>query len=244
MFQNNPYKQNCIIFAAISLISAVYLILGCYFKYTLLDWSDYAITTFNNVISGVLTSALLLFAVEWILYKKDVLSYGKYSGTYRKVYMTEVNDDRKRSQEIEKSVRLGKESGSKIKFIDDSVYHELSYYELETNEYLTELEYLYNGKYKGTVEYIDHDFEDEMGKKHYDLKIKPKCFAYFQLNFTSNISGEGNYKYANKLDFGIFNFQLDPENSNRILVYYKNTMPSGISEGYEIWERILNKNNN
>ena len=51
------------------------------------------------------------------------------------------------------------------------------------------------------------------------------------------MTGVGSYKYINTDDFGKYEFQIDDQNSNRIIVYYKNTIPSGLSEGYEIWEK-------
>jgi hypothetical protein len=70
------------------------------------------------------------------------------------------------------------------------------------------------------------------------MNIKPKCNTAVKLIFTAPITGSGNYKYEGKYDFGTYNFQIDPENENRILVFYQNTIPSGLAEGYEIWERV------
>ncbi|MCK6649583.1 MAG: hypothetical protein L6Q66_08005 [Bacteroidia bacterium] len=231
--QNNPYKKSCIIFAVISFVSAGYLILGCYFKYTLLDWSDYAIITFNNIIAGILTSALLLLAVEFMLYKKDVNNNGKLAGKYKKIRITGVNEEGKRSNSISIEEKESKEKGSNIKFIEDSIYHDLEYYGLADNTYLTELIYNFNGKYIGSSQYINH------GTDHKNFVIKPKCYVNLNLVLTSNFSGEGHYKYIGSDDIGIYKFQIDPENNDRILVYYKNTIPSGAAEGYEIWVREI-----
>lgn len=66
----NPFKANFFIFGIILIITVVYLLCSVYFKFTLLDWSDYAINTLNNVVAGVFTSALLLLVCYKILCKK------------------------------------------------------------------------------------------------------------------------------------------------------------------------------
>lgn len=235
----NPFITNFFIFGTISFFTLTYLLFSVFFKFTLLGWSDYAINIFNNIIEGVFSSGLLLLGVEYIIYSRDKKKFGFLAGTYRKIYITGVNDERKRTESISSDEKTSKSIGSNIKFIEDSIYHELLFFDLENNNYWTILNYDYDGKYTGTVEYIDHDFIDKKSVNgHSVMNPKPKCKAHVQLIFTSANAGTGNYKYENKYDFGIYNFQIDPENKKRILVYYQNTIPSGISEGYQIWEKV------
>ena len=52
------------------------------------------------------------------------------------------------------------------------------------------------------------------------------------------MTGSGSYKYSNLDDFGKYEIHVDDEDNNRIIVNYKNTLPSGLAQGYEIWERM------
>jgi len=58
----------------------------------------------------------------------------------------------------------------------------------------------------------------------------------FNLNTIDRITGTGSYKYKNKEDYGIYEFQVIGEDKD-ILMYYKNVFPSGLAEGYEIWKK-------
>ncbi len=57
--------------------------------------------------------------------------------------------------------------------------------------------------------------------------------------------GVGTYQYLSKNkndykmpDFGKFELIRDKVDKEKILIYHKNIVPSGLAEGYEIWERI------
>lgn len=234
----NPYKTNFLIFGFIAIGTLIYLISAAKYHSSVFGWSDYAMAIFNDIIIGIFTTSLLLLGIEWMHYTRDKRRLGYLEGTYRKILITGVNDERKRTEDILLETREKTSKGSNIKYINGSIYHELCYYEIDKNEYLTTLFYEYNGKYTGTVEYIDHDFKYDKDKGHAQMDIKPKCKAAFSLIFNPPNTGSGNYKYEGKYDFGTYNFQIDPENENKVLVFHQNTIPSGLAEGYEIWERV------
>ena len=51
--------------------------------------------------------------------------------------------------------------------------------------------------------------------------------------------GIGNYQYLDKpiADFGTNTFHVDQKNDNRLYIYSKNIVPSGLAEGLEIWKK-------
>ena len=40
-------------------------------------------------------------------------------------------------------------------------------------------------------------------------------------------------------DVGYFKLQVDTLNPKRIYVYHNNLIPSGIAQGYEVWEKVI-----
>jgi hypothetical protein len=186
----------------------------------------------ENILLGILSSALLLLFVEILNWIIDRKKYGYLHGKYKKTLITQVNPNGQRSSEIPEAEK--KESDRKIKFIKDSIYHRLDYYEFNTIEYRTYLEYQYHGIYIGYVEYYDH--KNGNWKNNSFAKIKAKITI--SLNLANRMTGFGSYKYSNIDDFGKYEIHVDDDNSNRIIVHYKNTIPSGLSEGYEVWESI------
>jgi hypothetical protein len=211
----NPYFNN--IFWLIVLIFLAFFLpfFGrCYFEIN---------STVENILTGVISSAILLLILEIINFINDKKKYGFISGKYRKVFIAQRNPNGQRS-----SV-LGEEfwrDENKKRIDDDSCYHELSFYDLPIKKYITKLKYQYNGIYTGTVQYFGN------------TETKVKAFVTLNLNLANRMIGMGSYKYARKDDFGKYEFQVDEENTRRIIVYYKNTIPSGLAEGYEIWEKI------
>jgi hypothetical protein len=92
-----------------------------------------------------------------------------------------------------------------------------------------ELKYLYHGIYKGKAQY--HKYWGNYG----DSTIVNFTLI---LNIPNLTTGSGNYKYLEIEDYGIYEFQVNESNKTEILIEYKNTIPSGLSEGYEKWQRI------
>jgi len=146
--------------------------------------------------------------------------------------ITQVNPNGLRSSELPDAAN--REVNEKIKFIADSCYHRLDYYECSKVEYRTLLEYQYHGIYKGYVEYYDHKNGDWKNNSF----VKVKARITINLNPANKMTGSGSYKYSNLDDFGKYEIHVDDEDNNRIIVNYKNTLPSGLAQGYEIWERM------
>ena len=91
-----------------------------------------------------------------------------------------------------------------------------------------EINYLYKGVYSGTVDYPKY-----WGNKNESTKVA------ITLNINNDLTtGSGTYSYIQRNDFGTYAFQISELDSNKIIIRYKNTLPSGIAEGYEIWRRI------
>lgn len=183
----------------------------------------------ENILLGVLSSTILLVFIEVINQVVDRWKYGFLKKAYKKKMITQVNSGRISGSSIEN--RAQKESEG-VKYYDDSVYHELLYYKCDEVSYLTELKYHYHGIYTGTVEYMDHPNSDWRNGKI----TKTKSLITLNLNLANKMTGSGSYKYFNRDDFGKFEFQVDEQDNRRIIVYYVNTIPSGLAEGYEIWE--------
>lgn len=229
----NPFKFNflwlCII---IVIFSAILFCTCCCCESYCFDFKPRT----ENILLGILSSAFLLLFVEIINYVIDRRKYGFLEGKYRRVLIAGMNENGQRSSLILN--RQEQESGSNIKFIEDSCYHRLDYYKCDSVNYFIELNYQYHGIYTGYVEYYDH--KNGNWKEGKMVKIKAKITI--SLNLANKMTGSGSYKYNNLDDFGKYEFHVDDENTDRIIVNYKNTIPSGLAEGYEIWVRYKNEN--
>jgi hypothetical protein len=86
------------------------------------------------------------------------------------------------------------------------------------------LEYKGHRKYEAILNYPDGD-----------SNVKVTLFAEEN---DANI-GIGHYQYLDKpiADFGTNTFHVDQKNGNRLYVYSKNVVPSGLAEGLEIWKK-------
>lgn len=88
--------------------------------------------------------------------------------------------------------------------------------------------------YKGDREYY---FEAEY--------LEGKVLAHFFINQTNPKIGTGHYQYISKKeqykntmpDIGHYEIQVDETNAKRIYLFHHNLIPSGLADGYEIWER-------
>lgn len=224
----NPYYIN-FLWMSIALFILGFILLStcCYGDYCFKFQSRT-----ENILIGIFSSIFLLLFLEitnWII---DRQKYGFLHGKYKKVFITQINENRMRSSEIDNASE--KEQTDKIKFINDSCYHELDYYDCDRISYFTNLKYHYHGIYTGYVEYFDHI----RGNWKENKMIKIKAKVTLNLNSANKMTGSGSYKYVHKNDFGKYEFQVDEENAERIIVNYRNTLPSGLAEGYEIWEKI------
>lgn len=65
--------------------------------------------------------------------------------------------------------------------------------------------------------------------------------GYFFIDQVNLNSGSGGYHYIATrnpeihVDYGSYNLQVDPLDENVLYVYYKNIVPNGNAEGYEVW---------
>lgn len=209
----NPYFNNIIWLLVIIFVATFLPCFGrCYFEIN---------STFENILTGIISSSILLLIIEFINFITDKKKYGFISGKYRKVFIAERNPNGQRSSDLPDEFW----TKNKKRINDDSCYHELSFYSLPMKKYTTKLKYHHNGIYTGTVKYFGN------------TETKATAYVTLNLNLANRMTGMGSYKYACKDDFGKYEFQVDEENARRIIVYYKNTIPSGLAEGYEIWER-------
>lgn len=198
----------------------------------------------ENILLGIFSSAILLLIVELINYIIDRRKYGFIKGRYYRKAIFQINENRVRGSEIPENVvnvderRRIRTSFQETKgelYSNDSIYHELIYQKCLETKYAILLNYQFHGIYSGTVEYMFHDDYD--GRWHDRNIKKTKAVITLNLNLANKMTGSGTYKYLNKDDFGKYEFQIDDENPNRIIVSYWNTVPSGLAEGYEIWEK-------
>lgn len=86
--------------------------------------------------------------------------------------------------------------------------------------------------YKGNRKYeFEADYEE--GRKK----------AVIHLDQINPTEGNGVYQYSSKKgnhtlpDMGYFKLQVDTINPKRLYVYHNNLIPSGLAQGYEIWEK-------
>ena len=196
----------------------------------------------EEILIGILSSATLLLIIEFMNFYSDRKRYSFLEGKYKRVSISEVNTNRLRGSEIPIGIenveertkaREKEESEKNIKYKIDSCYHELDYYGFETIDYFIELKYKFNGIYTGYAEYYD-DYKS-CQRKNKIIKIVVKITL--NLNQANIMTGLGSYKYSGFDDLGKYDFQVDDENQNRIIVNYQNRIPSGLAGGYEIWER-------
>ena len=224
----NPFKINFIWLGTIILLLGAVLLVSC-------GCGEYCFnfrSRTENILLGIFSSAILLFFNELLNYIIDIRRYGFLHGKYKRTIITQLNNGGVRSSEIRDADQI--ERNENVKFITDSCYHYLSYYKCESVNYFIELKYQYNGIYTGYAEYFDH----KSGNWKENRMLKVKTVITLNLNLANKMTGSGSYKYSQVDDFGRYEFQVDDENYDRIIANYKNTAPSGLSEGYEIWEKI------
>lgn len=220
----NPYYFNFSWLSAIIILLALFILDPC----NCFSFQSTIQARIENIFIGIFSSEILLLLIEFINFFIDKRKYGFLKSRYFKERITQVNKNRTRFEQVQN--RTQEESENTIKFINGSIYHDLTYYSLESIKYFTDLKYHYHGIYTGTVEYYDK--RDEVS----GLIIKTKAQITLTLNPANKMTGTGNFKYIDKDDFGKFEFLID-ENTDRIIVSYVNIIPSGLSEGYEIWAK-------
>lgn len=211
-------------------LSGIYVLCTVYCNKSIL--AKHATEIVNEFVNATFSSIILLLILEIIVFRRDK-ELGYLDGQYVRKYITQINEDGQRSKNIDLSKRSDEEYRSNIKFLEDYKYHELTFYACDTTEWVITLNYDFAGNYTGIAEYYLHDT-----KSPYDFpKPKTNVEINFSLNSADKITGTGSYQYQTAQDYGIYKFQVIDKTKKRILVYYKNVLPSGLAEGYEIWEK-------
>lgn len=189
---------------------------------------------FNSFIDNLASAVVLLLLFEIILYRRDKIKFGYLNGIYIRKSIAQINEGGVRTDAIDITERQVMEASGNVVLIEGSKYHELKFYDCSNTDYIILLNYEFGGNYNGTAEYYNHNIP---GTDAY-TQPKPKTMAeiVFNLNTIDRITGTGSYKYKNKEDYGIYEFQVIGEDKD-ILMYYKNVFPSGLAEGYEIWKK-------
>jgi hypothetical protein len=227
----NPFYRNFIWLGIISAITGIVLFISC--TYDCRECFVIISSLTQNIIIGFFSSSILLLLNELVNFFADRNKYGFLEGTYSRKIIADILElqpdinkkrtDELTSTEIEILLKRGFEP------IPDSKYIEIIGYREIGKEWRIKLKYLHNGTYEGIADY-----------HAYWLTYGTKTTVRFTLTLnTSNITtGSGNYKYLDKDDYGIYSFYVNGEARNEILVTYYNTIPSGLAQGYEKWERI------
>ena len=188
----------------------------------------------------------MLLLIESILFINDLLKFGFVEGLYYRKAIYQVNDKGLRGTQIPDNISDDNERRKKRqdlvenkgeKYSDDSIYHEMVYYKCTDTKYAIRLNYEFHGIYSGTAEYFFHD--SYSGRWQDRVIKKTKAFITLNLNSANRMTGTGSYKYDSVDDYGKFEFHINEQNKKELIVYYKNTIPSGLAEGYEIWEKVL-----
>lgn len=227
----NPFIKNIALMLTVILISSLVLLLSC-------DCNEscccnfHLSSTWKNIIIGLISSALLLLLSEIFRLRSD-RKLGYLAGEYSRTIITDViaNSDivttEKREEDLNDDQRKLFSERNLIP-IKGSRYVEVGGYQAIGKDWRIKLKYLYNGIYDGTAEY--HKYWGTYG----DKTVVKFTLTLNQSNLTT---GGGNYKYIEKDDYGIYSFQVNEDDKTEILVTYKNTIPSGLAEGYEKWKR-------
>ena len=228
----NPFHRNIIWLTALCIISISFLLFSC--ENNSCNSGLHLSPKVENIIIGVFSSSLLLLLVEIIQWFSDKKIYGYLKGEYLRTIITDViaNNDivtnKKREEELNEEERKRFEERG-LRPIPGSRYVEILPYREIGKDWRIKLKYLHNGIYDGTADYHKYWLGNgELTKVKFTLT----------LNKSNVTTGSGNYKYVDRDDFGIYSFQINENQKDEILVTYKNTIPSGLAEGYEKWKRI------
>lgn len=188
----------------------------------------------ENIFIGLFSSTTLLLLLEIFNYFSDKELYSYLEGLYFRTIITDViaNSDIVKSEKRTEELSVDQ----KQQFIErglwpipGSRYVEIFPYREIGKDWKINLKYLHHGIYQGTAEY--HKYWESNNEK---TLVK----FTLTLNQSNLTTGSGNYKYLERDDYGVYQFQLNEDDKDEILVSYKNTIPSGLAEGYEKWRRV------
>lgn len=110
---------------------------------------------------------------------------------------------------------------------DDKIYEDITpRYNQKNISPSIKITHYGEGRFSGTAYY-------EQGKVAFEIFLDQTNPSY----------GSGTYQYLHKSkgyempDFGKLELIRDKVDKQKIYIYYKNIAPSGLAEGYEVWER-------
>lgn len=217
----NPYLFNLVWLSI--LVFVLMIILFCYCSASIIRIEENSHS--QNILLNILAAALLISLQELILFFRDKKKNGLLTGNYKRISIFQINKDKKQWDAKTDSLLL---SDKNVEYKQDSIYHRLKVYDEQAVSLKIRLKHLYMGRYVGKAEYNEGST---------DIAIS--------LDTINTTQGKGTYSYyrrndSNLPDNGTYEIQIENCKSSRVTlyVYYKNTIPTGAAEGYEIWEKI------
>lgn len=222
----NPYKINIAWLSSIVILTLLLLLSSC--DSNIFPCCLHLSPIAEKIIIGFLYSSILLLLAELIQFISDQKNYGYLKGDYSRTIITDVLPNNKREENLNQSEKDELTKNFK-KALPGSRFVELLYYKKIGQNWRIKLKYLHHGIYEGIAEY--HKYWEGNSEC---TKVK----FTFTLNKGNLTTGSGNYKYIERDDYGTYIFQVNENDKNEILVSFKNTIPSGLAEGYEKWKRI------
>jgi len=180
----------------------------------------------KHIIAGVFYSALVLLINEFVQLFRDKIELGILKGKYVRKELFQVLDGGKSAEQLTQTER-DKIVSANQQIVEGTRYSKF----LNTKDVECEIElnYLFKGAYFGTAKY-HNDLE------HVDANVQTDVFITIHLNDDLN-TGSGTYQYKNFKVYGTYLLHISPLEPNKIIISFKNIIPSGIAEGYEIWEK-------
>jgi hypothetical protein len=180
----------------------------------------------KHIIAGIFYSALVLLINEFVQLFRDKKELGILKGKYIRMELFQVLEGGKRAEQLTEAER-DKIVSAKQQVVEGTRYSK--FFDVTDLGWEIELNYLFKGSYSGVAKYQNH-LERE------DANVQPDVFITLHLNDDLN-SGDGTYQYKNFEVFGTYSLHISPLEPNKIIIGFKNIIPSGIAEGYEIWEK-------
>ncbi|HKC37760.1 MAG TPA: hypothetical protein VKB95_16905 [Chitinophagaceae bacterium] len=180
----------------------------------------------KHIITGVFYSALVLLINEFVQLFRDKKELGILKGKYIRTELFQVLEGGKKAEQLTQTER-DKIEAAKQQVVEGTRYSKV--FDVTDLGWEIELIYLFKGSYSGIAKYQNHL---EGG----DANVQTDIFITVHLNDDLN-TGDGTYQYKNFEVFGTYSLHISPLEPNKIIVGFKNIIPSGIAEGYEIWEK-------
>jgi hypothetical protein len=168
----------------------------------------------------------VLLLSEVVQLFRDKKEFGVLAGDYERDSWFEKIEKDRRAEDLSDEEKQHILSTQK-KVLPSSSYKEFLYGKGEG--WNIEVKYLFKGVYTGKAIYHKYWVNDK----------NQKTKVWFTLHLSADLNtGSGSYAYSERNDSGIYSFQISETDANKVIIRYKNIIPSGIAEGYEIWKRI------